>query len=196
MDASTLKNYPWSHWVIDNFLDNEDFNIIQKEALDILDTIDVTNSPSPIEKNHGIYIVRKGNDNNWPEIAKKYESKLIKFKDAGVPIRKYEKLTFKSNITFAAPGANYPCHYEVPNKIFITSTYLYPDVGAGTKLYIKDKSYFAPVHTKTVDWKPNRSFCFLPQDNITWHSFDNNSCKTRIVLLMGFADNKRQANFL
>ena len=73
MDGSTLKDYPWPHWVIDNFLDKEDFNIIKKEALDILDTIDVTNSPSPIEKNHGIYIVRRGEDKQWPKIAKKYE---------------------------------------------------------------------------------------------------------------------------
>ena len=195
MDGSTLKDYPWPHWVIDNFLDKEDFNIIKKEALDILDTIDVINSPSPIEKNHGIYIIRKSEDKLWPEIAKKYESKLLKFKDAGIPIRKYEKLIFKSNITFASPGANYPCHYEVPSKIFATNTYIYPDVSTGTKLYIRDKSYFAPIHAETIKWNPNRSCCFIPQDNVTWHSYDNNLRKTRIVLLMGFVDEKRQTNF-
>ena len=195
MDSDTIENYPWPHWIIDNFLDEEDFNIIRTEALDILKTIDVTNSPSPIEKNHGIYIVRKSEDKQWPEIVKKYERRLIKFKDAGLPIRKHEQLVFKSNITFAGPGANYPCHYEVPTKIFATTTYLYPDVSVGTKLYMRDKSYFAPVHAKTVDWAPNKTCCFIPQDDITWHSYDNPFRKTRIVLLMGFVDKGRQTNF-
>ena len=98
-------------------------------------------------------------------------------------------------VTFASPGANYPCHYEVPSKIFATNTYIYPDVSTGTKLYIRDKSYFAPIHAKTIKWNPNRSCCFIPQDNVTWHSYDNNLRKTRIVLLMGFVDEKRQTNF-
>ena len=49
-----METYPWPHWVIDDFLDREDYNTVLQEALDIFETIEVNSSPSPIERNHGI----------------------------------------------------------------------------------------------------------------------------------------------
>jgi len=187
-----METYPWPHWVIDDFLDREDYYTVLQEALDIFENIDIHMSPSPIERNHGIYIVREGVFNN---LARKYEDLLRGMLDESLPIREYYDLSVKANLTYAAPGADYPIHYEVPSKILATNTYIWPQMGNGTKLYKSDKSYFAPVHAKTIDWEPNRSFCFIPQDDVTWHSYDNPFDETRIVLLIGLVDEKRQTKF-
>ena len=190
LNKSNFYNYPWPHWIIDDFFNTDDFSTLTTDVLNEIKTIDIDNPTSLIEKNHGIYIIRDGDIKNkrWYHLAEKYSKKLNNFKDFNVPIRSYNNLTFRAQLTIGKPECNYPVHYEVKCNILKFFLYLYPKEGIGTKLYLEDESYALPIHIKTIDWKQNKLFVFPPQKNVTWHSYEGDNKNLRISLIMSFID--------
>jgi hypothetical protein len=72
----------------------------------------------------------------------------------------------------------YPRHLDNKSKDITVCTYIYPDDGIGTRLYLSQND---ELPAKIISWIPNTSIMFSREDNVTWHDYIG-SGDMRVVL--------------
>lgn len=81
---------------------------------------------------------------------------------------------------FICPGVNFDIHQGPSNRALTCHTYLAPRISSGHRLH-KDDTLEC---ISDIDWKPNRSLIFAPQENVTFTSYfnPNHTMSMRFVL--------------
>lgn len=164
-------NYPWSHYVIDNFFPKDLFTMLCQES---------------ISANMFLFDGTRNNIENRCFITKKNKYSL------GLRLEQfYNNFLQNSNIfshlqlcKFRIEIANdvgdyfIKPHLDSLNKLITIITYVNGHPNLGTELYTNcnSKGY-------VVNWKENRSLIFIPSKN-TWHGVPQRSFKgkRRIII--------------
>ena len=78
-------------------------------------------------------------------------------------------------------GANYkfPIHDDTPNKLLSGVVYLKPEENSGTIFYKNKKG----DDKKEIGWKVNKAVFFSRSERNTWHSYQGDGKKNRLVLV-------------
>lgn len=185
--------HPWPHVILDDFLDQEDLDLIIQECNNILELVDYPDirhqffidwnvkakkSESKLWLNEGDMILQY--DSSLSYINKKYEPKLkeiYKQLHGNFPKHKFVNI----ELMICDKEFKHPIHDENPSKILSAVTYISKDNNDGTTIYnSKNDDYCDPI--KKIDWKQNRCFIFSGKRNKTWHAFSSNGKNIRITL--------------
>lgn len=162
---------PWPHMVVDNYFSDETFKNMSQE---------ITNFSRNLKEGKTKVINPHQKRGLSFTSAALHENHISEELLSGFPnIRKYDgPLTWLTEIAAVKGyGYQYPAHCDHSKKILSAITYILPKSGNGTVLYNKDK-----VKAKTIEWQPNRTLIFAPQDGLTWHSYGNGDYQLRITL--------------
>jgi len=91
------------------------------------------------------------------------------------------KLYDYSEFFIIETGANYkfPIHDDTPNKLLSGVVYLKPEENSGTIFYKNKKG----DDKKEIDWKVNKAVFFSRSERNTWHSYQGDGKKNRLVLV-------------
>lgn len=163
--------------IIDNFLNQEDFNAILKSLPD-----DV--SPDKTGHFHTKYDGNKKFHKNYlnetitNNLVKNYHTKALEILNKLCP--KKVNLYDYSDFSIIATGKNvkFPIHDDIPDKLLTGVIYISPNKSSGTDFY-KDK---AGNEKKTIEWKQNRAVFFSRRERESWHSYQGDGKATRYVL--------------
>jgi hypothetical protein len=165
------SNHPWKHWIIDDFLEQEQIKVLQDF------------SKSHIEKHNS---KQHYNIDNLPQA----QSKILE-----LAIRKMPRLIRKLNYQAPRKGKTYPLghlainpagysfkpHCDDPTKIWTFVTYIAPETSIGT--YVMS----SPDQTDKIEipWKPGRCLVFAGNNGETWHSYESgNNWRATITAYM------------
>lgn len=185
--------HPWPHLILDDFLDQEDLDLIVQECNNILELVDYPDIRHQFlidwnvesKKSQSKLRLNESNisfqyDNALSYIPKKYESKLKKiYKQLNNKPSKHKFVNME--LMICNKKFEHSIHDENPSKILSAVTYISKDNNNGTTIYnSKNDEYDRPV--KKIKWKQNRCFIFSGQKNKTWHAFSSNGKNVRITL--------------
>ena len=171
--------------IIDNFLNIDDFNIINNIKLDVVRNNKINVYPNTIDKKN---IIQKScfSENIIQLIHKKYHKKVFEILEK-LNLKK-SKLYDYTDLTIIKTGKNYkfPVHDDTPNKLLSGVIYLEPRINAGTMFYRNKKG----SNKETISWKKNRAVFFSRKEKETWHSYEGDGKSDRIVLVYNLMTNR------
>ena len=171
-------SHPWLHYVIDDFLDVKNFELIQSLS-------SRWQKPSTQEEKFNLFL----SDFKFYEETFSFKEEAEIVEDILMRAMHELKEEFKLQGTFSDfhieyvnCGSNfyYHVHKDALVKVFSNVLYVSPD-GDGTRIYTEKTGDVV----KSVDWKPNRLLSFKPADN-TWHDYYS-SKENRISFNLCFA---------
>tara|TARA_B100001109_G_C18753023_1_gene422317 strand:+ start:12 stop:638 length:627 start_codon:yes stop_codon:yes gene_type:complete len=170
--------------IIDNFLENEDFEVLSK--LELKKT-----GPSEINVyNNSIGdggIIRNTclEERLLENFYSKYHPKALKLLEELCPnkVKLYEYSEFQ--IIETGKDYKFPIHDDTPNKLLSGVIYLLPEKNTGT-LFYDDK---LGNNKKEVDWLQNRAVFFSREERKTWHSYEGDKISNRIALVYNLMTN-------
>ena len=141
--------------IIDNFLNEQDYNDLCKLKLDNNLKNDFKVYHNEIN-NNGI-IKCSIDENLLKRLHNNYFSNAIEILNEINPkkTKLYEYSDFSIIIT--NKNSNFPIHDDTPNKLLSGVIYLYPNKNSGTIFY-NDKN---GSNKTIIDWKPNRGVFFF-----------------------------------
>jgi hypothetical protein len=182
---TSLYSHPWKHAVVDNFLSVD-------EIRDLIAFCDSELNLDDLTSDKNVDYFCRGN-----QLSFSLPEKILLPKVRAMISSTYHQLDYNNrrrvpdgeiHITLSKkrPGfANPNIHPDMPNKLFSSILYLYPDHGDGTEIY-EHRHNLDPVFVKKVPWKQNRVLCFIPQNNldfpITLHNYKNNGMLPRLTI--------------
>jgi len=171
--------------IIDNFLNIDDFNIINNIKLDVVRNNKINVYPNTIDKKN---IIQKScfSENIIQLIHKKYHKKVFEILEK-LNLKK-SKLYDYTDLTIIKTGKNYkfPVHDDTPNKLLSGVIYLDPKINTGTIFYRNKKG----SNKETISWKKNRAVFFSRKERETWHSYEGNRKSDRIALIYNLMTNR------
>lgn len=168
----------WNHVVVDNFLDQEDFNILKSRDISQI-ARDKLQSVRTYASSHGKVLSGTLSEEFVQKLQSKYHEKslaiLRQLAPEKVPL--YEYSNFETVITGA--DFKFRIHHDVPEKILSCVVYLSPEKNTGTLLYLtrEDKDAYE------VEWRPNRALFFSREEHKTWHAYKGDGKNNRLVLV-------------
>jgi len=149
------KHDPWKHWIIDDFLPEEDYKVLYDLIIKL---------PKARKNYRYAGFLR---DEKFDHIKQMYENrfKIIIPNVFGLENLDNYKMLLEYNC--AGKGLVYPIHEDAPEKIFSIVHYITPELGTGTLLHTESEEFHSEVK-----WKPNRALMFRRR-NRTFHSYRN-----------------------
>lgn len=145
----TEVNEPWKHYIVEDFLEVDDFIKLQI----FLDTL-----PDAQPKDRvGFFITDE------PVVSVLKE----KFEDLLSDINFVSKMPYRIVVEYNSVGKDYeyPIHSDTSDKFVSLVLYVSPKRGEGTKIYNPDKTFHSDVK-----WKTNSGLLFEKTDE-SFHSF-------------------------
>ena len=171
--------------IIDNFLNNEDFNEISLLKLSSVNKFEIKVYHNKITKNN-IVSADCLSDLTVRRLQKNYHEKAINLLKQFCPekVDLYDYSEFHIIIT----GANYkfPIHDDTPSKLLSGVVYINPEKNKGTMFFDNKKG----DGKKYVEWKRNRAVFFARKERKTWHSYEGDGKSNRIALVYNLMTNK------
>ena len=154
--------------IIDNFLQNEDLEILSK----------LSNKVEAVEK-QGLDIKKIDDIELIDQLNDKYHLKSMEILKEMCPdkIKLYDYTQYA--IVETGSKFKFPIHDDDPNKILSGVIYLKPEKNTGTIFYSNKKG----DNPKVIEWKINRAIFFSRKERKTWHSYEGNGLENRIVLV-------------
>jgi len=163
--SPTINEYnePWTHWVVDDFLDKAtyDYLVAERDSFPYK-LIDTHNTHKKTYAKFGYFL----------------ESDLLleSINEAITRTIGKHELTVVSEIVRCEPKYAYPVHSDHPAKLYTIVTYLHPEKSDGTVLLsATDKTKIE------VEWKPNRALIFKQNPNSP-HYYLNSTSEYRYTL--------------
>lgn len=168
---------PWKHEIIDNFLEQEDF--------DFLSTVDILTPEDggyELSKNQ---IFKDGQLNSsYPydflkRFEKRYFQKCIDILERHAPDKVDDVTYMELNVVVTGKTFEFPVHPDSQDKLLSCVIYLQPEENIGTIMYEAEDG--DPV--ATCEWKQNRCMIFS-RDEETWHSYKSDGKSERRTLVL------------
>lgn len=166
--------------VIDNFLSNEDFDLILK----IADKIDIGPSNKIVLKSRLSQNLETESNTFEKEIKKISEKFHNTYHNIAFNIlkelspKKASLYTISDfSIVVAGKDFNYPIHTDAQSKLLSGVIYIAPKNNIGTTLYNSKKERITDI-----EWKQNRALFFSRTDT-TFHSYKSDGISKRITLV-------------
>ena len=188
---------PFMHIIEDNFLEDDDFNLLCTRIKNLIDNSGPDNDyGSSVTSNSATISIPKliitkessilSND-ELIKFFKKYEKKLLNHLEKLAPKKRnlYDKFSFQVSKTIK--NCEYPIHEDTPQKLLSVVIYLQPKKNLGTFLYEKNSS----IPSKIVEWKENRYLAFSRLRGVTYHSYKCNDKEDRYTLLLNLLTSKK-----
>jgi len=210
-------NDPWPHYIIDNFLSQEDFLQIE-EIIEDWDWLHeyIPSAYWDIRKNYSIPLnyISAGRVFKQGDFEKEIEERGVPMKLERTSFPNSEQLEVASILTkyiqpledeFKLKGKyaqcnlmysdcrdyqNYDIHCDPAHKALSCVLYFSPKKSMGTHLY-RMVAGGRMRKVKTIEWKPNRMFIFKQQQKVTWHNYSTNT-ERRITFNYNFSKAPRQ----
>ena len=190
-----FNDKPFPHLIIDNFLDNEDFN----DILDYLEDIDFFPEDCDDKINRSTFMIyHKGKYYLKDDIMKKYMSMFMdqEFQKKMIDMMKPSRSNnLPLDMWFQADcyrgSFKFPIHCDSGDK-FLTFVYYTPlfenmDKNLGTRVYNEKKKLEG-----IIEYKPNRMVVFAPSKK-SWHNMEGTTDGERNSLQGWFlCSNKRK----
>ena len=184
MELNNLNSLNYNLKVIDNFLNQDDFDSLCKLEINQKVKEDFHVYHNEINDNG---IIKSAIDknllqrihNNYHSIAMNILRKINKEK-----AELYDYSDFSIIVT--SKNSKFPIHDDTPNKLLSGVIYLYPEKNTGTIFYNNKKG----ADQTNIDWKPNRAVFFSRSERKTWHSYEGDKLNNRIVLNYNLMTNK------
>ena len=166
----------FKHKIIENFLNEQDFNELSSLKLE-----DVKDNENKVYHNR---IFKDGDiepsclsKETIKRLHNNYHLKALNLLRLYAPEKEnlYEYSEF--HIVTAGKNHSFPIHTDTLNKLLSGVIYLSPDKNSGTILYSADKK-----QSLNVDWKKNKALFFSRSDK-TLHSYKSDGKSKRITLI-------------
>ena len=170
--------------IIDNFLNDNDFNELQKFNLDKEFKEDFKvyhnkiNDDGIIESTIDQNLLKRIHKNNFLKtinILKEINPEKFEL---------YEYSDFSVIIT--KKNSKFPIHDDTPNKLLSGVIYLSPEKNLGTIFYSDKKG----SNKTSVEWKQNRAVFFSRSERKTWHSYEGDGLNNRMTLVYNLMTSK------
>ena len=171
-----VKTEPWPYQIIENTLSDELFLRLKKEC--------ETNCNFKTEK---LVHIHPKEYNNYGinfydetlEICEQLHKNFRSIHEVYPKYREYSSLGINAHISITPPlPYKFDIHQEGLEKTWSSVTYITPEKNVGTKMYTsKDEKSFV----QEAPWKPNSTFVFCGNQNVTWHSYESNQNTNRIT---------------
>ena len=164
--------------ILDNFLNQEDFNEISSLKLFSADDKEIKIYHNKITKNNEVSCDCL-EELTVKRLQKNYHIRAINLLKELYP-EKVELYDY-SEFHIIETGANYkfPIHDDTPSKLLSGVIYISPDQNKGTLFYNNKKG----EGKKHIHWKKNRAVFFARRERETWHSFEGDGKSNRIALV-------------
>ncbi len=171
--------------IIDNFLDQEDFDKLCSIELEEINSDKIKVFHNEIHENEIIKNSRI-EKNFLKKLNEKYLIKGFEILKELNPNKL--KLYEYSDFTLIHTGSHYkfPIHDDTPNKLLSGVIYLKPKVNKGT-LFYKDKR---GNEKKEIEWKQNRAVFFSRSEKKSWHSYEGDKKSARVALVFNLMTTK------
>ena len=163
--------------VIDNFLSPEDFKGLCSLKIEKETNKKFITYHNEISKGK---IVNSSIDKNLLQrIHQNYHSKAMEILNEINPekVKLYDYSDFLIIVT--SKDSKFPIHDDTPNKLLSGVIYLEPEENSGTKFYNNKLG----EDLTNIEWQPNRAVFFSRVERETWHSYEGDGKKNRIVLV-------------
>lgn len=172
-----IVNFHWPHFIIENFLYNDD--------LKYLSNLEVDNTDNKVR----IYANKIYLDGRT-ECSCLSKDFLIRFHERYhglamniLKILSPQKLNYYEysccHIVSTGKDYKFKVHDDIPDKLLSIVVYLYPSPNIGTLIYGKQQDI--PIYES--EWKTNRAFIFSRKEKQTWHSYQGNGITKRVALV-------------
>ena len=164
--------------VLDNFLDDHDFNYLNNIKLAQIDKNQIKVYQNKIF-NNGKILSDNFSDEFTKSLAEKYNKKALEILSELSPKKTslWEYTDF--NLILTGSECSFPIHRDTPNKLLSGVIYLHPQKNTGTILYSNDKCD-NPV---TIEWKQNRALFFSRNEKNSFHSYKGDGVSNRLALV-------------
>ena len=170
--------------VIDNFLNEEDFNELCLLKLRQVKEDELSVYHNEINEKEEVKAECIG-EKTVRRLFKNYHHKTINLLKELNPnkVDLYDYSEF--HIIEAGSKFKFPIHDDTPNKLLNGVVYLKPEKNIGTIFY-EDKQGNG---RKEVEWKQNRAVFFSRAERETWHSYQSDGKCNRIALVYNLMTN-------
>jgi len=176
---------PWMHEIIDDFLDQDDFDMLSKINID-----NTSEDGNAISKNK-IYIdgsILSSLPVEWLQSFKtKYFDRTVEILRQHAPEKVPAISYMELNVVESGPNFQFPIHPDSIDKLLSCVIYLQPEHNNGTVLYSSKDG--ADEHM--AEWKQNRCVIFSRQDD-TWHSYGGNGVSPRRTLVLNLRSERNK----
>jgi hypothetical protein len=185
----------WKYETIDNFLDNDDFDLISGLYGKLNPAPEkMWFSVAKITKQPESHIFHK--ERKWPltdaqtlMFQRKYEAKLIDLLYKHAPHRIKEINYFELTIAVSGKGYKHFPHLDKLEKLLSVVVYIQPEKNMGTVLYevekgktIKGPNKVKPLYRTVSPWARNRALIFAKSGD-SWHSWRASPDSDRLILM-------------
>jgi hypothetical protein len=176
--------------IIENFLDETDFETLSKLKLDTVPENSLKVYHNEIDRNNNV-LTSCIDPSIIKSLNNKYHDKTFQLLNKISP--KKAELYEYSDFSIIKTGKNYkfPIHDDTPNKLLSGVIYLYPEKNTGTIFYGNKKG----DNKEVVEWKQNRAVFFSRHERETWHSFEGDGNSDRVVLVYNLVSNNLKKIF-
>lgn len=165
--------------IIDNFLDNNDFNFLNEIKYSKVNKNEIKVYQNKIYNNNGDIISECLTKDYTKLLADKYNKKALKILEElspkKIPLWEYSDF----NIIITGSHCSFPIHRDTPNKLLSGVVYLYPQKNNGTILYSNQKG----DNPTTIEWKQNRALFFSRNEKNSFHSYKGDGVSNRVALV-------------
>lgn len=154
------NNFPWKHWIIDDFLETDQVLQLQnfaKQHIELHNTkmhFNVDYLEEPCKEILQLAI------NKMPKFIGKVNHKSP---------RQYDKIYALGHLAVNPAGYSFKPHCDDPTKIWTFVTYIGPETSIGT--YVM--SNMEEENKVEIEWKPGRCLVFAGNNGETWHSYES-----------------------
>lgn len=168
---------PWKHEIIDDFLEQDDFDFLSSVEIEAPDDEGMQLSKNQIWKDGQL-------NSNFPykflkRFEKRYFQKCIDILENHAPERIDRVAYMELNVVDTGKDFQFPVHWDSEDKLLSCVVYLQPEYNIGTIMYETQEG----DEVGRCEWKQNRCFIFARTDD-TWHSYKSNGAKTRRTLVL------------
>lgn len=179
----THHNDPWDYITIDGFLNEDDWQSIQEQALEELEQYKLVGTNTKL----GVKYVRFLDYDPLPQANFLFKEHK-KHRDFEGELKKL------SHWSIQKPGAKYPTHIDNESRVHTTMLYVAPEKNIGTIL-CKNKSSHVEDHGQPehesdyeieVPWAPNKIFSHNTIPGVTWHRYDSDETHSERITLSTF----------
>ena len=171
--------------IIDNFLNETDFNEVSSLNLDKIKESEIKVYHNKITKNNEVNSDCL-NESTVRRFQNTYHTKALNLLKQLYPekVDLYDYSEFHIIIT----GANYkfPIHDDTPSKLLSGVVYLNPEHNKGTMFFDSKKG----DGEKYIEWKRNRAVFFARRERETWHSYEGDGKSNRVALVYNLMTDK------
>ena len=168
---------PWKHEIIDNFLDQSDFDFLSNVNLNTPSLTGVEFSKNKVWKN-------KSESAGLPEkflrsFYNRYFHRCVNILRQHAPERAGSVQFMELNVVDTGKHFEFPVHWDSKTKLLSCVVYLQPEHNIGTIMYETKHG----DEVSRCDWKQNRCFIFARNSN-TWHSYKSDGVNSRRTLVL------------